>query len=71
VTFQGPADQDYVIDDIFTPSAQVWSPCGASRALNINVQASVSGSYRSAGLISVDSPLGATLGQLKIKWRRC
>lgn len=72
-TMRGPMSRDYVVRDTLGLSAQVWSPCGMQRALNINVQARVSnmGNSRGNGLITVESPVGSTLGGLRLQWRRC
>jgi hypothetical protein len=69
----GPVDRDYQIRDTLGLSAEVWSPCGAQRALNINTDVRVDNTRnrRATGLMTVDS----IDGQLKliygIKWRRC
>jgi hypothetical protein len=66
-TFRGPISQSYQVRDTLGASSQVWSPCGANRALNINLQAYVSGG---SGLITIESPLNLT-NSFRIQWRRC
>lgn len=66
-TFRGPISQNYQVRDTLGISSQVWSPCGANRALNINLQAYVSGGD---GLITIESPLNLN-NAFRIQWRRC
>lgn len=72
-TVAGPVARDYQIRDVLGLSAQVWSPCGANRALNINTQvrADNSRNRNGRGLITKDS-IDLTLKQIYgITWRRC
>ena len=74
--FTGPIDQDYQIRDTLGSSAEVWSPCGAQRALNINTQVNLnnSGASHKHGIITVERGDGAFpsgLGGLGLAWRRC
>ncbi len=71
-SFYGPASKDYLVRDTLGSTAQVWSPCGSPRALNINVQARVSSTSRAgSGLITLESPVGGTLGGMTLEWQRC
>lgn len=69
-TINGPVDRDYtLLDNIAAGSQEIWSPCGISRALNIAVQARVTGASGRRALLSVDS-VGASRRFL-VQWRRC
>ena len=73
-TMNGPAARDYQIRDTLGVAATVWSPCGASRALNINSQVRLTSSNRNArGMLTVDSIDGQlkTLQVYGLQWRRC
>lgn len=71
----GPLDRDFVVRDSLGANAQVWSPCGAQRALNINSQIVLSNSAntRGFGLVTIDTGADAPsgLGKLYITWKRC
>lgn len=71
--FRGPYDNDYQIRDTLGLSAVVWSPCGASRALNINTQVRVDNNRnrRGFGLATIDSIDGQLAHIYGIQWRRC
>lgn len=65
-TFSGPRSGPVHASSVLGSSQTVWSPCGGGRALNLNVDARVTGT----GLIALDSPFN--VGQaLRIVWRRC
>lgn len=69
----GPFSENYFRRDNLTLEAVVWSPCGASRPLNISTQAAVStlANREGSGLMTVDS-LSLVLRQTySIVWRRC
>lgn len=72
-TMKGPVDKDYQIRDTLGLSAMVWSPCGASRSLNINSQIRVDNTRnrRGFGLITLDSIDGQVEHVYGIKWKRC
>lgn len=69
----GAFDDDYQIRDALTVSAQIWSPCGASRALNINTDVRVDNTRNrnGYGLMTVDSIDGQFKLIYGIQWRRC
>lgn len=71
--FRGPTDDDYHVRDTLGISALVWSPCGASRALNMNTQVRVDNrrNRRGSGLMTLDSIDGQLTHIYGIKWRRC
>jgi hypothetical protein len=71
--FNGPKDQDYHIRDTLGLDAVVWSPCGASRSLNINTQVRVNNTRnrQGSGIITLDSIDGQLTHIYGIKWRRC
>lgn len=71
--FTGPRDQDYQIRDTLGVSAEIWSPCGARRSLNINTEVRLDNSRntRGAGLMTLDSIDGQLKHVYGIKWRRC
>jgi hypothetical protein len=69
----GPADRNYVARDQIKIENQVWSPCGASRSLNINTEVRVDNSaapFRQ-GMMTVDSIDGQFKQIYGVKWRRC
>lgn len=70
-TFVGSVDQDYHVRDTLGIEALVWSPCGASRALNLNTQVRVSARGSSRGLMTIDSIDGQLAHTYGIRWRRC
>ncbi len=70
--FRGPTQQDYQIRDSLGLAAVVWSPCGATRALNINTQVRLTSSNRFArGLMTTDSIDGELTHVYGVRWRRC
>ena len=72
-TYRGSIDEDYHHRDRLGVSALVWSPCGASRALNLNTQVRVDNrrNRRGFGLMTLDSIDGVLTHRYGIKWRRC
>ena len=66
-TFTGPTARDFTVTDNLTNA--LWSPCGVSRALNVNVTAQVIGRV-GYGTLSLDSPFNLTHA-VKLAWRRC
>lgn len=70
-TYVGPRDENYQISDTLGISAVVWSPCGSSRALNMNTEVRVSASNGSRALMTVDSIDGELKHIYGIRWRRC
>jgi hypothetical protein len=69
---KGPKQASYTIKDILGIEALVWSPCGATRALNINAQVSLQSTNRSAfGLITLDRIRGNIEQVYGLKWKRC
>jgi hypothetical protein len=71
--FKGPMDQDYQIRDTLGLSAVVWSPCGASRALNINSELRLDNSQAPGrqGLLTNDSIDGELKLIYGFRWNRC
>lgn len=68
----GPLARNYAIHDVIGNSGSAWSPCGATRALNINTQVRLSGNNRNAsGIITVDTVRSRTSYRYGIQWRRC
>lgn len=71
-TARGPLAKDYHIRDSLGLEALVWSPCYASRSLNINAQVRTAASNRNArGLITIDSIDGELTHVYGIRWRKC
>lgn len=75
-TMKGPLVEDYTFRDTIGLASVVWSPCGESRALNINTSVSVSNRNRrqypdAQGLITNDSIDGAITHKYGLVWRRC
>ncbi len=69
--FSGPADRDYHIRDSLGLNAVVWSPCGMTRAVNINSQVRVTASGNRRALMTIDSVDGQLTHRYGIQWRRC
>jgi hypothetical protein len=71
--FYGPTDKDYQVRDTVGLDAEVWSPCGASRALNINSQVRLDNrrAPESRGLLTTDSIDGTFTTKFYLNWRRC
>lgn len=69
--FYGPTERDYQIRDTLGLDTVVWSPCGASRALNMNTQVRVTASGSRRALLTVDSIDGELKQIYGIQWRRC
>lgn len=69
----GPMDRDFQIRDTLGINAVVWSPCGASRALNINTEIRLSNSRNPLGfgVMTTDSIDGAVQLIYGFQWRRC
>lgn len=70
---RGPVSRDYQIRDTLGVSAEVWSPCGARRALNMNTEVRIDNSRnsRGQGLMTIDSIDGQFKHIYGLKWRRC
>lgn len=67
----GPVDSDYVLKDVLSPSALVWSPCRVNRALNLNTQVVLDASRasRSAhGLYTLEEEM---IWKYALVWKRC
>jgi hypothetical protein len=67
-TLYGPFDGDRRFSDILGGSQQVWSPCGASRALNLNLSFTLNGSRHQSGLIALAQDPAI---QLELDVKRC
>ncbi len=70
-TFSGPLEKDYHIRDSLALDAVVFSPCGLSRALNLNTQVRVSASGGRRAMMTTDSIDGQLTHRYGIKWQRC
>lgn len=72
-TYAGPIDRDYQFRDTIGLASVVWSPCGASRALNINTQVHLNNraNRNGSGLITTDSIDGQIVHKYGLMWRRC
>jgi hypothetical protein len=69
---RGPLNAEYNIKDTLGISAQVWSPCGAVRALNINAQVLLQSTNRNAsGIITLDRIKGNVETIYGLRWKRC
>jgi hypothetical protein len=70
----GPYDGDYQMRDTLTLDAEVWSGCGAHRALIINTDVrlmNTSGGSKAQGLMTLDSVNGKVTHIYGMQWRRC
>jgi hypothetical protein len=72
-TLRGSVDTDYHVRDELLLTAEVWSPCGGRRSLNINTQVRVDNSRnpRASGLMTVDTIDGVVTTIYNLKWKRC
>jgi len=68
---QGPFDNDYQVRDSLGLAAMVWSPCGASRSLNLNTQVRVSAARGRSAMMTLDSVDGQLTHIYRLAWRRC
>ncbi len=69
--FRGPLSSDYHIRDSLGLSAVAWSPCGMTRALNINAQVRVTAPSGRRAAMTLDSVDGQLTHIYGIQWRRC
>lgn len=71
--YYGPLDKDYQIRDTLGVDALVWSPCGATRSLNINSEVRLDNSRNpnGSGLMTIDSIDGVLKHIYGVRWRRC
>lgn len=71
-SLRGPLSANYKIKDTLAIEGLVWSPCGLSRALNINSQVRVdsAGASRS-GVIALDRIDARIAHVYGVQWRRC
>lgn len=70
-TLRGPFNDDYHIRDTLGVDAVVYSPCGLTRALNLNTQVRVQARGSSQAFMTIDSIDGELTHIYGIKWRRC
>lgn len=69
--FRGPYDNDYHVRDTLALSAVAWSPCGMTRALNLNTQVRVAAPRGRQAAMTLDSVDGQLTHIYGIRWRRC
>ncbi|KAF2010550.1 hypothetical protein BU24DRAFT_427665 [Aaosphaeria arxii CBS 175.79] len=70
--FVGPLTGDYLKHDEADSTSIVWSPCGASGALNINSQVRLQSSSSSAtGLLTTDSTDLKFAQVVYVQWQKC
>jgi len=71
--YVGPFSDSYFRRDTLGIEAAVWSPCGASRPLNISTQVAVStlGNPTGSGMMTVDSIDLAVRQTYGLVWRKC
>lgn len=69
----GPVDRNYQVSDRFDLQTSVWSPCGATRALNLNSEVRLENTRNpyGAGLMTLDSVDGSVAMVYGMQWRRC
>lgn len=70
-TMNGPLTRDYVFTDQLSASNQVWSPCGASRALNLAVEARVQAPSGRRALLTVNEVDGGYSRRYFLAFKRC
>ncbi|KUJ19422.1 uncharacterized protein LY89DRAFT_642471 [Mollisia scopiformis] len=70
--FSGPKSGDYSVTDSLPLTSVVWSPCGASTALNINSQVRLASTSTSGtGQITDDSVDGKITFVVGVQWQTC
>lgn len=70
--FTGPKSGDYSVTDSLALTSVVWSPCGASTALNINSQVRLTSTNAQAtGQITDDSIDGKITFVVGVQWQQC
>lgn len=69
--FRGPFNNDYHVKDTLGISAVAWSPCGMTRALNLNTQVRVTAPSGRQAVMTLDSIDGELTHIYGIRWRRC
>ena len=67
----GPLAQDFTFMDRLGMTRQVWSPCGASRSLNLRVEASVKASGGRRALLTVNELEGGYSLRYFLSFKRC
>lgn len=72
-TSWGPVDRDYQLRDSIVVSDLNWSPCGRTRAMNIDTEISVNNSLarQNSGVITIDSIDGQLVQTYGVIWQRC
>ena len=70
-TMYGPLARDYSFTDQLGLSNQVWSPCGASRSLNLAVEARVQASGGRRALLTVNEVDGGYSRRYFLAFKRC
>ena len=69
--FEGGIDSDYRVQNSIPLSDRIWSPCGESRALNINTQVRVRTHGEQSAVLTVDT-LNARVNHVYgLEFRRC
>jgi len=73
VNFKGPTSSDYTTTDALPLTSTVWSPCGASTALNINSQVRLTqpAGATGTGQITDDSIDGKIAFVVGVQWQTC
>jgi hypothetical protein len=69
----GPYDDVYTFQDTVRTSDQVWTPCGASRALNVRTTLRLTNAGKKDGYITLaqyDTSADSKM-RVKLAWRRC
>ncbi|CAG8962361.1 hypothetical protein HYFRA_00014158 [Hymenoscyphus fraxineus] len=71
-SFRGPIDGNYEAVDNVDLTSTIWSPCGASAALNINSQVRLTSSTAAGrGQITDDSIDGKITFVVGVQWQKC
>jgi Domain of unknown function (DUF4360) len=72
-TFWGPSFRDYQVRDALPLSDVNWSPCGRTRAMNIDTEISVDNALNlsNSGELTIDSMDGEVRHIYGIQWQRC
>lgn len=70
-TFNGPKNEDYLIQNVLTAQSIVWSACGADVNLRTNSSIRVSTAGNQQALATVDSEDVSAAIIYQLQWKQC
>ena len=68
---RGPYDREFEINDEASVESILYSPCGASRALNINTSLRIGGKRDASAYMTLDRMDSPYDFNFRLRWRRC